>query len=133
MACFLVSAAEAVIVKVAETGAKKSEEAAIAEGKPVDTNKIPMSRKLSWLTSMLAGGAVLLMFEHVWHGEVTPFFPFLTAMSDPADMQEMFFEMATTGVGMALSVTAVWGCICAAADHLVKKPVDEAETNKEEA
>jgi len=34
---------------------------------------------LGWLTNMLWGGSLLLAFEHVWHGEETPWFPFLTA------------------------------------------------------
>ena len=57
---------------------------------------------------MLWGGAALLAFEHVWHGEVVPWFPFLTAMGDSGDAAEMFHEMATSGVGMAVLVTLVW-------------------------
>ena len=49
-----------------------------------------------------------MAFEHVWHGEVTPWFPFLTAASNPADAAEMLHEMATAGVAMACLVTAVW-------------------------
>jgi len=62
---------------------------------------------------MLWGGSGLLAFEHVWHGEVVPWFPFLTAASDPADAAEMLHEMSTVGVGMALLVTGVWaGMVC---------------------
>ena len=57
---------------------------------------------------MLWGGSALLAFEHVWHGEVVPWFPFLTAAADPADALEMLHEMATVGVTMTLLVTAVW-------------------------
>ena len=57
---------------------------------------------------MLWGGSVLLAFEHVWHGEVVPYFPFLTAASDPADAAEMLHEMGTAGVCMAAIVTVVW-------------------------
>ena len=64
--------------------------------------------KTRWLTNLLWGGSALLAFEHVWHGEVTPWFPFLTAMKDPDSMAEMLHEMGTNGVGMALLVTAVW-------------------------
>ena len=129
MACFLVSAAEAAIVKVAEKGVEKEE---IKSG--ADTSgKIALSKKLSWLTYMLLGGAVLLMFEHLWHGEVTPFFPFLTAMSDPEDTREMLYEMATTGVCMALAVTGVWGIMCAVADRIVKRTTDDLAEVTEEA
>ena len=48
------------------------------------------------------------MFEHFWHGEVVPYFPFLTAAADPADAQQMLLEMGTVGVGMAVLVTLVW-------------------------
>ena len=107
MACFLVSAAEAVVVKVAEKAQenveKKAEETS-AESKV----HVPFSRKLKWLSNMLWGGAVLLCFEHLWHGEVVPFPPFLTAASDPADTAVMLHEMSTVGVCMALLITAVW-------------------------
>ena len=49
-----------------------------------------------------------MAFEHVWHGEVVPWFPFLTAASNPADAAEMLHEMSTVGVTMAVLVTAVW-------------------------
>ena len=71
-------------------------------------SKIPFSGKLKWLNSLLWGGSALLAFEHVWHGEVVPWFPFLTAASDPADTAEMLHEMATVGVSMAALVTLVW-------------------------
>ena len=80
-----------------------------------------MSVKLKWLSGMLVGGSFLLAFEHIWHGEVTPWFPFLTAMSDPSDAAEMFHEMATVGVTMAVLVTLVWVGICIAADIIVKR------------
>ena len=85
-----------------------------------DDRKI-LSRKLKWLKNMLWGGAALLAYEHVWHGEVVPWFPFLTAAADPADAAVMLHEMATVGVTMALLVTAAWGCIALAADKIVKR------------
>ena len=128
MACFLVSAAEAVVVKTIEK-AEENKEIKSAENGEVSAEeiKIPLSRKLKWLSSMLVGGAVLLAFEHVWHGEVVPYFPFLTAMSSPADMAEMFHEMATVGVCMAVLVTAVWAAICVCADMMVKKAAGSKE------
>ena len=114
MACFLVPAAEAAVSAAVNKGIKNREEHRIEnlkEGEVLvydEAHRIPFSQKLSWLTKLLSGGSVLLMFEHIWHGEVTPFFPFLTAMSDPADKAEMFHEMGTVGVSMALIITAVW-------------------------
>ena len=117
MACFLVSAAEAVVVTAVEKAEAKKEKGSSNK----NDNKIKLSRKLKWLKWMLCGGAVLLAFEHVWHGEVVPWFPFLTAMSDPGDAAEMFKEMATVGVTMALLITAVWACMCVVADRIVKR------------
>ena len=85
------------------------------------------SRKLRWLNNMLWGGTALLAFEHVWHGEVTPFFPFLTAAGNAQDAVQMLKEMATAGVGMAVVVTAVWVGMVAIASGVEKKAAKEAE------
>lgn len=131
MACFLVGGAEAIVVTVVAQVLKKSEEkkelAVRSKGgeKAVDTLRekqgIPWSRKLMWLAYFLWGGAFLLAYEHVWHGEVVPWFPFLTAMNDPGDTAEMLHEMATVGVTMAVIVTVVWALLCVAADLIVKR------------
>ncbi|SKB48537.1 hypothetical protein SAMN06296386_101204 [Lachnospiraceae bacterium] len=132
MACFIVSAAEAVVVSAVEKAEEKKESARVESGNEASEKvSIPFSRKLKWLRSLLSGGAVLLMFEHVWHGEVVPWFPFLTAMSDPADAAEMFHEMATVGVSMAVLVTFVWALMCKAADVVVKRAAqDDAKVNE---
>ena len=133
MACFLVSAAEAVVVTAVKTIEKKHEEKVIETGAEVpEKTKIPFSRKLSWLIYMLVGGAILLAFEHVWHGEVTPWFPFLTAMSDAEETSQMLHEMATVGVSMAALITVVWAGMCVVADRIVKRS-DEKKTSENEA
>lgn len=86
-----------------------------------NTEKIPFSRKLKWLTNLLWGGSVLLAFEHLWHGEIIPWFPFLTAAGDPESAAEMLMEMASAGVSMALLVTVVWGIMLLAAHSFEKK------------
>ena len=115
MACFLVPTTEAivttVITKVAENKAPETAETPKTEVSAENTQskgKIPFARKLRWLTNLLWGGSVLLMFEHIWHGEVVPWFPFLTNAADPADRAEMLHEMGTVGVGMAILITLVW-------------------------
>ena len=109
MACFVVPVAQVIITSVAAKAAEKKEKKLAAEGKlSLNENKIPWSRKLKWLNSLLLGGAFLLAFEHVWHGEVVPWFPFLTAAANPESAAEMFREMATVGVAMSALVTAVW-------------------------
>lgn len=124
MACFLVGTAEAAIVAVVAKSKEKAEPK--ADTSSVGTEiasevKIPWSRKLMWLAYLLIGGAVLLAFEHVWHGEVVPWFPFLTAMSDPGDTSEMLHEMSTVGVTMCVIVTAAWAVMVATVDSYVKK------------
>lgn len=121
MACFIVSAAEAVVVTAVEKAVAKKEEKKEAEGTALAEPKVSFSTKLHWLSAMLWGGTILLLFEHIWHGEVVPWFPFLTAMENPADRLEMFKEMATVGVMMALLVTIVWTGMCFAADAIVKR------------
>ncbi len=122
MACFLVPTAEAVIVTAVKTIEKKKEPAASgADDRQTAETKVPLARKLTWLTDLLWGGAVLLAFEHIWHGEVTPWFPFLTAMNDAEETSVMLGEMATVGVSMAVLITVVWIGMCFAADAIVKR------------
>lgn len=128
MACFIVPAVEAVAVTASYFAVKKKERKLELQkntlgGVPVteDSSKIKLSRKISWLMTMLWGGVLLLAFEHFWHGEIVPFPPFLTAMSTPEDKAEMLHEMSTVGVSMAVFVTAVWGVICVSASALYKR------------
>ena len=124
MACFVVSAASAAVVTAVEKHMEHVERVERVEKNADETvtrARIPVSAKLRWLSRLLWGGAILLAFEHLWHGEVTPWFPFLTAMSSPEDAAAMFHEMATTGVCMTLLVIAVWVVMCAAADRIVKR------------
>ena len=132
MACFLVSTAEAIAVSAAKKVVEKKEEVATEEVVEVaDPHHTPMSVKLGWLAKMLWGGSFLLLIEHMWHGEVVPYFPFLTAMSSKADTIEMLKEMATVGVSMAVLVTAVWGIIVLAVH--IKESRADSETTKENA
>jgi hypothetical protein len=127
MACFLVPTGEALVVKAIEKIEEKKEVAAPAEHTTDSIVKVPLSKKLKWLSHMLWGGAALLAFEHVWHGEVVPFPPFLTAMNDAADKAEMLHEMSTVGVTMAAIITLVWLGMCVAADVIVKRPETSSE------
>ena len=125
MACFVVPGVEAIAVTAAYIAVKHHENKIQAPKLSEDSAltasdvKITWSKRLSWLMGLLWGGVLLLAFEHFWHGEVVPFPPFLTAMADPEDAAEMFHEMATVGVSMAVTVTAFWGVICAAAQAKV--------------
>lgn len=124
MACFLVPTTEAIVVTAIKHNVKKKEELLPAEQKE---GKILMSQKLTWLTNLLWGGSALLAYEHVWHGEVVPWFPFLTAASDPDDTAVMLHEMSTVGVTMAVLVTAVWGGMMGVSSDMDKKAAVEAQ------
>ena len=63
----------------------------------------------------------LLAFEHLWHGEIIPWFPFLSAVGNPADMAEMLAEMGSVGVAMAAGVTLVWVGMVAVSAALEKR------------
>lgn len=112
MACFLVPAAEAVVTTLAAKLLKSREKARnveirLPDGSVETATRVPFSTKLGWLNRLLWGGSALLAFEHVWHGEVVPFFPFLTAVRD-GETSEMLAEMGSAGVMMAALVTVVW-------------------------
>ncbi len=135
MACFIVPAAEAVITTIVAKSMKSGEKSNKNSNIKFDGNnleaaeKIPFSKKLGWLNKLLWGGSVLLAFEHVWHGEVVPYFPFLTAANDPADMAEMLHEMSTVGVTMAVLVTGIWlGMV--AVSHMIEKRASKTTTAK---
>ena len=112
MACFLVPAAEAVVTTLAAKLLKSREKARnveirLPDGSVETATRVPFSTKLGWLNKLLWGGSALLAFEHVWHGEVVPFFPFLTAVRD-GETSEMLAEMGSAGVMLAALVTVVW-------------------------
>ncbi len=123
MACFTVPAGEAVVTTIIKKRMEKQ-----GTEKHEDNMTVPMTRKLKWLSNLLWGGSALLAFEHVWHGEVQPFFPFLTAMSNPEDTKEMLHEIATVGVSMAVLVTVIWIGMCVTADMIVKRPISTMKT-----
>ncbi len=145
MACFVAPAVEAVVTtvvqKVVESKEKKAE-VALSNGdnangtdiriSGLEKTKIKLSRKLGWLNKMLWGGTALLIFEHVWHGEVVPYFPFFTSIQN-GDVAGMLGEIARNGITMAAVVTGVWAIVCAVVSSYEKKTAKEACTAKEEA
>ena len=132
MGCFVAPATEAIVTTVVTKIVEKKEEEkraeALANGVTIkEFNKEGFSKKLKRLNYLLWGGSGLLAFEHLWHGEVQPFFPFLTAASNPADAAVMLNEIATTGVTMAVVVTAVWGVLTFVETKLEAKDAKEAK------
>jgi hypothetical protein len=133
MACFLVPGTEAVVSTIVTKVIEHKENKAEAE-KPeqtegvVEIKKERLSSKLKRLNYFLWGGSGLLAFEHLWHGEIQPFFPFLTAAGSKADTVQMLHEMSTIGVTMAVLVTAVWGVITFVTGKIVKKEESVADS-----
>ena len=116
MACFTAPLAEALVVSAAKSAAR---------GKTA-TARNPFVRRLGWLQKMLFGGSFLLAIEHVWHGEITWRYPFLTAVRD-GNTAEMLNEIATSGVAMAALITVVWvGMVLVAEARMRRAPAAEA-------
>ncbi len=105
MACFLVPMSEAIVT----TAIQKA------------MGEKAKRWRLNWLNTMLWGGVILLAIEHIWHGEVVPWPPFLTAMENPADIPTMLHEMATIGVSMAVIITLTWIVMVALASILPER------------
>lgn len=131
MACFIVPAAEAAVItivrRIAESKHDKKYSVTKVSTEAVLEKKTGILHQTRWLTNLLWGGSVLLAFEHVWHGEVQPWFPFLTAMRDSESTSAMLHEIATNGVGMAVLVTAVWIGMVAVNHIRQKKSIQEVQ------
>lgn len=110
MACFTIPLAEGIILSVAKKIALKKNADSV------------IKTKLGHLENMLYGGSFLLAIEHIYHGEVVLYPPFLTAMNNPEDIPEMLHEMSTVGVSMAAIVTVVWG-IAEIISHVMSKKI----------
>ncbi|MBN1914242.1 MAG: hypothetical protein JW788_07590 [Candidatus Omnitrophica bacterium] len=97
MACFLVPAGAAIVT----TAINK---------------KIPEKYHINWLNSMLWGGVIMLAVEHVSHGEIVLYPPFLTA-----GIIEALPEMMHVGIPMAAAIFVIWGVMVTAAAVMNKK------------
>ena len=114
MACFTAPLAGALVAT------------AIKSAKTTDTHRNPFVRRLGWLQKMLFGGSFLLAVEHVWHGEITWRYPFLTAVKD-GNTAEMLHEIATLGVAMAALITLVWAGMVLVSSAAEKRGAAEQE------
>jgi len=110
MACFLAPMILAVITSIVQKTAR-----GLAE-----------RLKLWILNALLWGGAVLLALEHAWHGELVPWPPFLTAMSNPVDVPVMLHEIATIGSAMSIAAVSTWIAILAISRYTARTTVLES-------
>lgn len=98
MACFTACVAEALVAYGVKKVVAKSNHQKVRV----------FSGKIQKLINLLLSGSFLLLIEHVWHGEIVPFYPFFTAASGPESTRVMVNEILTVGVAMDVAVTAVW-------------------------
>ena len=113
MACFVVSATAAVGVAAAKYIVRhheKKNEFNKVEPKDVKFGSdVKWSKKLAYLELMLWSGSFVLAGEHLLHGEVSPYPPFLTAAGEgPEAVSTMLTEMGTAGVAMLGILVAAW-------------------------
>lgn len=135
MACFTVPLAEAAVVTAVYFGLrckeKKDEKKRLISIENGKSDEQPAKREsfasqLLSLIYLLLGGSVLLAFEHLWHGEIVPYFPFLSAVTQGGDaVREMLREMATVGVTMAAVCTLAWAVAVLIKRFAVKKAAKE--------
>ena len=109
MACFTVTTVAAIGVGIARHVVKHNEKKADpTRVDPIKLDNVPFSKKLGILELGLWGGSFILAGEHVFHGEVTYKFPWLTAVAE-GETIEMLQEIGTVGVGMLAIIVASWG------------------------
>ncbi|WP_297809684.1 hypothetical protein [uncultured Helicobacter sp.] len=116
MACFVESIVVASVLSVAKKSIAKQEET--QKNMQENSHKISWSRKLGWLVNMLWGGVFLLCIEHIWHGEIVAYPPFLTAMSSPEHTQAMIYEILTIGSAQVALIVAIWTIMVVCADKM---------------
>lgn len=136
MACFVVPVVEAVVVSAVYAAVRVKENkytlAHADNSERFETeNKRMFSKKLAWLMKLLFGGSFLLAFEHLWHGEIVPWAPFLTAAADPGDRAQMLHEMSTVGIMMAVSVTALWAAMVIISYFVERRNVEAVQKIEE--
>jgi len=107
MACFLAPMALAIVMTIVQLLTRHSD--------------LSQKLKLSTLNAMLWGGVVILAAEHVFHGEIPAFWPYLTAMSSPADTAVMLAEIASIGGSMTLAISLTWMGMLAVSTLMTKR------------
>lgn len=130
MACFTVTAVAAIGVGVARHVVKHNEKKTDpTKVDPIKLDNVPVSKKLGILELGLWGGSFILAGEHVFHGEVTYKFPWLTAVAE-GETIEMLQEMGTVGVGMLAAIVGIWGIGLLVRRFLLKRKAKQAVEGK---
>jgi len=77
--------------------------------------KFPKNLHASWLNALLWGGALMLAIEHIAHGEIIPYPPFLTA-----GLPEILPEMLSIGVPMAMANVGIWATMVLISNRMAR-------------
>lgn len=135
MACFTVSAVAAIGVGVARHIVKHNEHKLELANRVPEVDKFgsdtKWSTKLAYLETALFAGSFILAGEHILHGEVVPFPPFLTATETAEGTMEMLHEMGTVGVAMLGIVVAFWAIGTLIVDYVKYRKRKGLESKKE--
>ena len=118
MACFVAPAAVAVVTTVTRKIVQRRETDSSAP--QAQTSKVKQcgkwTQRLGWLNTMLWGGTVMLVLDHILSGELTARPPFLTALGEAGQASVVINEILVVGGAMTGAVFVVWGIMIAAAE-----------------
>ena len=76
----------------------------------------PKRWNINWLNAILWGAVMMLMVEHVAHGEIIPYPPFLTS-----GILEIMPEMLSVGIPMAVFSASLWASMVAVNELMIRK------------
>ncbi len=76
----------------------------------------PKRWNIQWLNAILWGAVLMLMVEHVAHGEITPYPPFLTV-----GILEVLPEMLSVGVPMTILSAGLWASLVTTNELVMRK------------
>ena len=100
MACFSVPASAAILTTIFR-------------------KKFPEEWHINWLNTMIWGGALALTIEHIAHGEIVPWPPFLTAMGNSQNFAMMLEELALVGLPMTIALVLAWAIMVVIYEKLI--------------
>lgn len=111
MACFVAPAAVAVVTTVVRKVVEKKEAGSATNAQTsAEVVQGKWTKRLGWLNTMLWGGVLMLVLDHLISGELVPWWPFLSAIST-GEVSGMLREIAITGGAMTAAVFVAWGAI----------------------
>ena len=98
MACFIVPLTQAIATSIYRKTNKEN----------LEQSDSALKRHIPALETMLWGGSVMLIVDHIINGELTWRFPFFTALAADGGGAVMLKEMLTVGLPMSIVLTALW-------------------------